>query len=132
LGRARRSRTGVPSASMWVVESTRVQRTDQSCGIAKKLSILLAGPPDLREALLQLRLLAVVRELQEAHALGLLGHQLLRRDALGPVVRVVVALAPPERLRSRVGRALERRGRDHGTVLAHPLARPLQADVRSI
>src|SRR5205085_2259380 len=99
---------------------------------ARRLSAPAARLPDLLEPLLQRRLLAVVGQLEEALALGLLWHQLLRGDALGAVVRVVVALTAPQSLGGGVGGALERSRRDHGAVLAHPLARLLQSGVRGV
>ena len=55
------------------------------------------------------RLLAVLGELEEALADGVLRHQLLLRDALGMRVRIVVVEAPAELLRARVRGAPERR-----------------------
>src|SRR3954462_2938288 len=63
---------------------------------------------------------AVLAQLQEALSDRLLRHQLLRRDSLGAVVRVVVALAATERLSARIGRASQLGGRQHRPVLPHP------------
>src|SRR4051812_48465054 len=82
-----------------------------------------ASAPDRLQALLQGGLLAVIRQLQEALALRLRGHQLLRRDSLATVVWVVVAAPAAELARGRIRGILEARRRQHGAVLAHPLLR---------
>src|SRR4051794_16999187 len=119
LGRARRSRTRVPSSSSWV-EASRAAAVELR-GTETTLGLPAAQPADRAQALLQLRFLTVICQLEEAHPLGLGRHQLLRRHALGPVVRVVVALAAAELAGRGIGGALERRRRQHRPVLAHPL-----------
>ena len=78
------------------------------------------------------RLLAVLGELEEALADGLVRHQLLLGDALGVGVRVVVVESPAELLGARVGGAAQRRRRLGRAVLAHPRARALDRLVRGV
>src|SRR3954452_21471318 len=82
--------------------------------------LLCALAPDLLEALSQSGLGAPVGELEEALVRRVFGHHPLLGDAVGAVVRVVVALAPAELLGSGVVGVLKV-GRDLGCpVLPDP------------
>src|SRR3954469_6752942 len=82
--------------------------------------LLCALAPNLLEARSQSGLLAPVGELEEALVQRVVGHHPLLGDAVGSVVRVVVALAPAELLRAWVVGVREVGGDLGGAVLPDP------------